>query len=208
VKKLHIIGAGGFGRELYAWASQHPDCGRAWQLAGFLDDNLEALKPFGAFAPVFPLAGHRPVSDQIYLVGLGMPALKEKLITPLIAAGAEFLTFVHPSALIGARVTLGRGVVICPGAILSVDIDVGEFAMVNLNSTIGHDARIGPWTSLSAQCDITGHVRVADRVFLGSRASIIPGKSVGSRSTVGAGALVVTDVPADVTVVGIPARIL
>ncbi|MCX6889709.1 MAG: transferase, partial [Verrucomicrobia bacterium] len=71
-----------------------------------------------------------------------------------------------------------------------------------------HDASLGPWTSLSAQCDITGHVRVADRVFMGSRASIIPSKSVGSRSIVGAGAVVVTDVPPDVTVVGIPARIL
>jgi sugar O-acyltransferase (sialic acid O-acetyltransferase NeuD family) len=208
MKKLLIVGAGGFGRELYAWASQHPDCGRAWQLAGFLDDNSEALKPFGSFAPVWPLAGHKPMADQLYLIGLGSPVTKEKLIAPLVSAGAEFLTFVHPSAIIGARVTLGRGVVICPGAILSVDIDVGEFAMVNLNSTIGHDARIGAWTTLSAQCDVTGHVRVADRVFLGSGARIIPGKSVGSRSTVGAGAVVVTDVPAAVTVVGNPARIL
>ena len=208
MKKLLIVGAGGFGRELYAWASQHPDCGRQWQLAGFLDDNPEALKAFGSFAPVFPLVGHRPATDQLYLVGLGMPTLKEKLVAPLVSAGAEFLTFIHPSAIIGARVTFGRGVVVCPGAILSVDIDVGEFAMVNLNCTIGHDARLGPWTSLSAQCDITGHVQVADRVFLGSRASIIPGKSVGSRAVVGAGAVVVTDVPAAVTVVGIPARIL
>ncbi len=208
MKKLLIVGAGGFGRELYAWASQHPDHGRAWRLAGFLDDNPEALKPFGSFAPVSPLAGHKPAADQVYLAGLGMPALKEKLVSPLVSAGAEFLTFVHPSVIFGDRVTLGRGVVVCPGAVLSADIDVGEFAMINLNCTIGHDARLGPWTSLSAQCDITGHVRVADRVFLGSRATIIPGKTVGSRSTVGAGAVVVTDVPAAVTVVGIPARIL
>ncbi len=208
MKKLLIVGAGGFGRELYAWASQHPDHGRAWRLAGFLDDNPEALKPFGSFAPVSPLAGHKPAADQVYLAGLGMPALKEKLVYPLVSAGAEFLTFVHPSVIFGDRVTLGRGVVVCPGAVLSADIDVGEFAMINLNCTIGHDARLGPWTSLSAQCDITGHVRVADRVFLGSRATIIPGKTVGSRSTVGAGAVVVTDVPAAVTVVGIPARIL
>ncbi len=43
MKKLLIVGAGGFGRELYVWASQHPDCGRAWTLAGFLDDNADAL---------------------------------------------------------------------------------------------------------------------------------------------------------------------
>ena len=208
MKKLLIVGAGGFGRELYAWAGQHPDCGRVWSLAGFLDDNQQALAKFGHFTPVQPITGHKPSDDTIYLAGLGMPALKEKLVAPLIAAGAEFLTFVHPQALIGERVKLGRGVVICPGAILSVDIEVGDFAMVNLNCTIGHDASLGPWTSLSAQCDITGYVRVADRVFMGSRASVIPEKSVGSRAIVGAGAVVVRDVPPDVTVVGVPARIL
>ena len=208
MKQLHIVGAGGFGRECHAWASQHPDCGKAWVIAGFLDDNAAALKAFGDFAPVCPLAGHRPSADNLYLAGLGMPTLKEQLVAPLVDAGAEFLTFVHPQAHLGARVKLGKGVVVCPGAILSVDIEIGDFAMVNLNCTIGHDATLGPWTSLSAQCDITGHVRVADRVFMGSRASIIPGKSVGSRAIVGAGAVVVRDVPPDVTVVGIPARIL
>jgi sugar O-acyltransferase (sialic acid O-acetyltransferase NeuD family) len=208
MKKLLIIAAGGFGRELYAWASQHPDCGRAWQLAGFLDDNSEALKPFGSFAPVWPLAGHKPAADQLYLIGLGSPMTKEKLIAPLISGGAEFLTFVHPSAIIGARVTLGRGVVICPGAILSVDIDVGEFAMVNLNCTIGHDAQIGRWTSLSAHCDITGGARVGQGCFFGSRATVIPGKNIGDRTVVAAGAVVMTHVPSDVLVAGNPARVI
>ncbi len=83
MKKLLIVGAGGFGRELYVWASQHPDCGRAWTLAGFLDDNPEALAPFGRFASVHSLAGHKPSADHVYLAGLGMPLLKEKLVAPL-----------------------------------------------------------------------------------------------------------------------------
>lgn len=208
MKKLFIVGAGGFGRELHAWAGQHPDCGRQWRLAGFLDDNPEALKPFGSFAPVASLTGHRPSADQLYVVGLGMPTLKEQLVAPLLAAGAEFLTFVHPSAVLGARVALGRGVVICPGAVLSVDIDVGEFAMVNLNCTIGHDARIGRWTSLSAHCDITGGASVGQACFFGSRASIIPGKAIGDRTVVAAGAVVMTHFPSDVLVAGNPARVI
>jgi acetyltransferase-like isoleucine patch superfamily enzyme len=55
---------------------------------------------------------------------------------------------------------------------------------------------------------VTGRVQVADRVFLGSRVSIIPGRQVGSRAVLGAGAVVITDVPPGVTMVGNPARIL
>lgn len=208
MKKLLIVGAGGFGRELYVWASQHPDCGRAWELAGFLDDNAQALQPFGSFAPVHPLTGHAVDPAKLYLCGLGLPPVKEKLLQPLLAAGADFLTFVHPRALVGDRVRLGRGVVLCPGAIVSADLTLGDFVMLNLYATVGHDASVGAWSTLSAHCDVTGRVQVADRVFMGSRATIIPGKSVGSRATLGAGAVVISDVPAGATVVGNPARIL
>ena len=208
MKKLLIVGAGGFGRELHAWARQHPDHGRAWTFGAFLDDNPAALKRFGDFAPVRPLTGHRPAADEVFLCGLGLPPQKEQLIAPLVAAGAEFLTFIHPRALVGERVRLGRGVVLCPGAIISADVELGEFAMVNLHATIGHDARLGDWSTVSAHGDLTGRVEVADRVFLGSRVSVIPGKKVGSRAVLGAGAVVIADVPPGVTVVGNPARIL
>lgn len=208
MKKLLIVGAGGFGREMHAWVRQHPDHGRAWTFAGFLDDNPAALAGFGDFAPILPLTGHRPTADEIFVCGLGLPPQKEKLVGPLRAAGAEFLTFVHPRACVGERVRLGTGVVLCPGAIVSADVELGDFVMVNLHSTVGHDADIGDWSTLSAHCDVTGRVRVADRVFLGSRVSIIPGRQIGARAVLGAGAVVITDVPAGVTMVGNPAKIL
>jgi sugar O-acyltransferase (sialic acid O-acetyltransferase NeuD family) len=208
MKKLWIVGAGGFGREMHVWARQHPDHGRVWKVEGFLDDNAQALRAFGDFAPIAPLTGHAVDPSALYLCGLGLPPVKEKLLRPLLDAGAEFLTFIHPRALVGDRVKLGRGVVLCPGAIASADITLGEFVMLNLHATVGHDASIGAWSTLSAHCDVTGRVQVADRVFMGSQASVIPGKSIGSRSVLGAGAVVINDVPADVTVVGNPARVL
>ena len=101
MKKLLIVGAGGFGREMHAWARQHPDHGRVWTFGAFLDDNPAALKRFGDFAPVRPLTGHRPAADEVFLCGLGLPPQKEQLIAPLVAAGAAFLTFIHPRALVG-----------------------------------------------------------------------------------------------------------
>jgi acetyltransferase-like isoleucine patch superfamily enzyme len=103
-------------------------------------------------------------------------------------------------------VTLGRGVVLCPGAIVTADAKIGEFVVLNLRSTVGHDAAVGAWTTVSAHCDITGFVQVGECVFMGSRSSIIPGRTVGEGATIGAGAVVFTHVAPGVTVFGNPAR--
>jgi sugar O-acyltransferase (sialic acid O-acetyltransferase NeuD family) len=208
VKKLFIIGAGGFGREVHAWARQHPGCGVQWELAGFLDDNPAALRDCGDFAAVVPLTGHRPAAGTLYLNGIALPELKQKLLPPLVAAGAEFLTFLHPTAKVGERVKLGRGVVLCPGAIVTADASLGDFVVLNLRATVGHDARVGAWTTANAHCDITGFVEVGEGVFMGSRASIIPGRKVGAGAQLAAGAVVFTHVPAGATMFGNPARVL
>ena len=208
MKKLYIVGAGGFGREVFAWIKQHPEFNKSWVLSGFLDDNLDALKNFGSFATVVPLKNHQVTESNVYICALGLPLVKTKLLAPLIAQNAEFISFIHPTAVICERVKLVRGVVVCPGVSISVDISIGEFSMIGPNTTIGHDGTIGAWCTLCAQCDITGRVTIKDGVFLGSRVSIIPGKTVGSKSILGAGSVVISDVPESVTVVGNPARIL
>lgn len=208
MKDLYIVGAGGFGREVHAWVMQHPDQGVEWKFVGFLDDNPKALEKFGNFAKIFSLTAHRVSQESLYLCGLAIPAIKEKLLTPLLSSGAKFINFIHPSAIIGERIKFGTGCVVCPGTIISADVTCGDFVVLNLRTTIGHDAIIGSWSTASAHCDITGNVTVGEKVFLGSRASVIPGRTIGEGSKIGAGAVVFSNVPPNVTVVGNPARIL
>jgi len=208
MKQLYIVGAGGFGRELHSWVLQHPDHGRDWRFAGFLDDNLDALKDYGSFAPVTGLHGHLPGLDRVYLCGLGLPATKARLTETLLKAGAEFISLVHPSVILGERVKLGRGVILCPGAIFTCDIQLGDFVTINLSTTIGHDVTVGDWTTVSSQCDLTGHVKIAEAVFIGSKVSVIPSRKIGAGSLVGAGSVVVRDVPHGATVFGNPAATL
>jgi sugar O-acyltransferase (sialic acid O-acetyltransferase NeuD family) len=206
MKKLYIVGAGSFGRELKAWVSHHPNFLKNIVFSGFLDDNMSALDSFSSFAPVHSLSDHDVTDDNIYLCGIAVPSLKEKLISPLIKSGAQFESFIHPSCIVGERVRLRLGSIICPNCVLSCDIKLGNFVTLNIATTIGHDVEVGDWTTLSAHVDLTGGVKVGRSVFLGSRASIIPQKTIGDYSTIAAGAVVFTSVPAKTTFAGNPAR--
>lgn len=205
--ELYIVGAGGFGRELYCWLRDDSGWGRDWKFSGFLDDNELALQAFSHEAEVVaPLTDFIPESNQLFACGIGNINIKRNACKPLLDRGAQFITVVHPTATVGSRVSLGKGVVVCPGVILTCDIHVGDMAMFNLASTSGHDVHVGAWTTLSPHCDLTGGVTVGQNVFIGVGARILPGISVGDDAFIGAGAVVMRDVSNGQKVFGNPAR--
>lgn len=208
MKRVTIVGAGGFGREVFNWAKDHPDCGKAWEISGFLDDDPQALEGFDYEAPILgTVAEHQPAADELFLCGIGTPEIKRMVCQQLLDCGAVFLTLVHPSVILGHNVQLGCGVVLCPGVVLTCDVRVGDFAMINCLSSAGHDVQIGKWATISAHCDMTGGTELGEKAFMGSGARILPGKKVGPRALVGAGSVVLGNVPADGKVFGNPARI-
>jgi len=204
---LYIVGAGGFGRELYTWLRSTSAWGRDWTFAGFLDDAPYALDGFDYDAEVVaPVSGFRCEAGQLFACGIGNLEMKRKACGPLIAAGAEFVTVVHDSAVVGANVQLGAGAVVCPGVLLTSDVEVGAMVLLNLGCTVGHDVKIGRWSTLSPQSNIGGGVQIGERVFLGAGAIIVPRLSVGDDCLVGAGAVVMRGVKSGQKVFGNPAR--
>lgn len=123
-------------------------------------------------------------------------------------AGLTPTRLTHPSATIGHDVVVGEGTIIWPGVRLTTNVRVGAHAHLNNNVTVGHDTSVGEFVSVNPQAAVSGNVRFEDGVLIGTHAAILQGLNVGRGAVVGAGAVVVRDVPADTTVVGVPARTL
>ncbi len=207
--RLLIFGAGGSGREIAAWASSASWEGKRFGLLGLIDDHRADVGH-----PVYTLAeaaARHP--DACVVVAVGDPRLRERLAGAVMAAGlAAAPPLVHPSVeLAPGLVQLGEGVVICPGSIVTVNVEIGPHVQVNVHSSVMHDARIGAYATLSPATRINGNVHVGERAFLGSGAVTVnghPGRPlvIGADAVVGAGAVVTKDVAPGTTVTGVPAR--
>jgi serine O-acetyltransferase len=119
-----------------------------------------------------------------------------RLLARILSQFARFLTGVdiHPGALLGRRLFIDHatGVVIGETAIVGSDVTI--YQGVTLGGTgKGHGKR---------------HPTVCDRVFIGNNANILGNITVGENSRVGAGSVVLNDVPPNSTVVGVPAHIV
>jgi sugar O-acyltransferase (sialic acid O-acetyltransferase NeuD family) len=207
MNRLIIVGAGGFGREVLAWALDIPSNKRDWDVFGFLDDDPSALERFSVPYPVLGSTfGYHPKPDDRFVCAIGTPNIKLRICDELENRGARFITLIHPSAIIGTRCEIGLGTVVCPGVILTSDVKIGKHVLLNLHVTVGHDATIEDGSILSPHVDITGFAKIGRGVILGAHAVVLPKAKVDNDAIVGAGSVVLKRVKSGTTVMGVPAK--
>jgi len=122
--------------------------------------------------------------------------------------GFELITAIHPSAVIAPDALVGPGSMVAAGAVVGPGAVIGRCAILNTAGTVDHDCTIVDGAHIGPGVHIAGHVRVGRGAWIGIGATIIYRKRIGAWSIVGAGAVVIEDVPDRVLVAGVPARIV
>jgi sugar O-acyltransferase (sialic acid O-acetyltransferase NeuD family) len=212
VKRIAIIGAGGYAREV-AWLLEDISAATAqeasrYDMVGFLVSDASRKGPYDS-----PVLGDFSWLESNHVdalvIGIGYPAVRLKLAKELKERFPHIAwpALVHPSVMWQRRTTqVGEGVVICAGSIATVNVRFDPFCIINVSCTIGHEAVIGSGCVLNPTVNISGGVELGPGVLVGVGAQILQYVKVGEGARIGAGAVVNKNVNADTTVVGIPAK--
>lgn len=210
-KDLLIYGIGGAGRELAFSLSIEKDPERAWHVTGYVSDledrwneKINDIPVLGGFEWLEKNGGNLAVSL------VTDPREKQALVNSLKRLGkVDFPLVIAPGSYISEYIEWGEGCIVAhPFNYITTNIKIGDFVWINCGNGIGHDVEIGDFTTVYSHIDISGGVTIGSHCVIGSGVTINPRVKIGNGVIVGAGSVVVKDVPDNVTVAGVPAKVI
>ncbi len=206
MKRLLIVGAGGFGREMFAAAQGASGYGAEFVVEGFLDENPNALSAYSGYPPILcSPQEYEPKPNDVFITAVGSLSARRKLVDIIEKRGGEFVSVVHKTAFIGPNVSIAVGSFIAPGVSLTCDISVGRHSCIFHNSSVGHDTIIGDFSHIYAQCAIGGAVEIGNDVSVFPGAVVTPRRKLGDGAVIGALSAVFANVAPHTRVLGNPA---
>jgi sugar O-acyltransferase (sialic acid O-acetyltransferase NeuD family) len=125
-----------------------------------------------------------------------------------LAPAFVFVNAIHPSAQIAASARIGEGTVVMAGAAVNSDCSIGAFCILNTKSSLDHDSTMNDFSSLAPNATTGGNVAIGAYAAISLGANIIHGRQIGKHTVIGAGALVLSDVPEYSVAYGAPARVV
>jgi len=204
--KILIVGAGGHGQVVADILQAQRLAGEEVDVIGFVDDDPELEGQHHLGRPVLgTLAAIPRIGPDAVILAVGDNTRRACLDQDMRRAGHRFVTARHPSALIAGGTSVGDGSMICARVVVGCCSRVGRGVILNTACTVDHHARLDDFVHVAPGVHLGGDVSIGSRSLLGIGAIVLPGVSIGCGVVVGAGAVVTRDVAAGATVVGVPA---
>jgi len=205
VQPLLVLGTHHFAPEVFDLVSDIP----GFRVDGFVEnvDRNRTEQPIEGL-PVHWIDDIQTfAATHLAVCGLGTTK-RSRIVAEAAARGLQFATVVHPSARVSRRSRLGDGAIVSAGAIVATRTSIGEHVILNRGALVGHDVVVGDFVTIGPGANIAGLCRIGDGAYIAAGAVVIDRITIGSGSIVGAGAVVTRDVPPQVQVVGVPARVV
>lgn len=205
MKRLAIYGASGHGKVVAEIAELN-----GWQEIVFFDQEAEKIQKNGDW----PVEGrfedlliHKSGFDAA-IVAIGNNQIRTDKSELLRASGVELATLIHPSAMVSRHSTVGKGSVIMANAVVNPFAVIGDHVIVNTGAIVEHDCGIENGVHICPGVSLAGEVIVAQGTWVGIGATVIQQCRIGEQSIIGAGSVVIEDIPSHATACGVPTKLI
>jgi len=203
VRRLAILGASGHGKvvaeiaELTGWddvcffddAFPSVKANRNWSVKGTTEDLVTNMEGFSAV-----------------IVAIGDNQIRLDKSKYLLSKGFKLATLIHPSSVVSKYAKIEVGTVVMAGAVINPFACIGLGSIINTACSIDHDCMIANGVHISPGAHIAGGVSIGEMSWLGIGCAVKQGVEIGTSVTVAAGAAVITDIPNNALVKGVPAK--
>lgn len=201
MKRLVIFGAGGHGKVVADIASNYYE-----EILFFVDKVEDSCKCLE-----YPVSDDKNLmkqyfDDSDFFVAIGNAKIRAEKIRKFLKQGVKIATLIHPSAIVGESVTIGKGTVIMAGTILNAECKIGDGCIINTAASVDHDCQISDYVHISVGAHVCGTVMVSENTWIGAGATVSNNVNICADCMIGAGAVVIKNIEEPGTYVGVPAR--
>lgn len=205
MKNCIIIGAGTYGEVYYEYLHEQ------YNVTGFYDDDesLHGTKVAGVEVKGSVKDALEHESDCSVFVPIGNNPIRVKILKQFEEKGFDIPSFIHPKTIIHKSVKLGKAVYILPGTNIMPRTFIGDYVMISMGVNIAHHNIIEDGCFFSQGTNIGASINIKELAYVGISATLVTGLcEIGKNTLIGAGAVVIKDVPDNAVMAGVPAKVL
>lgn len=204
--EIIIIGAGGHAKVVVDLIEKRQTLlNEKISIFGIIDDNY-IEKDFLGYSYLGKIDDLKKIENykkKKYIIAIGNNEIREKISKKL---GVNFISLVHPTAILGKSVKIGVGTVVMAGAIINSLTTIGNHSIINTGAIVEHDCIVEDYVHISPKAAVAGGVKIGRSSWIGIGSSIIQGIEIGKDVTIGAGSVVVKNLKDNIKAFGVPAK--
>lgn len=204
-----IIGAGTYGQVYYSYLKK-----AGINIVAFIDDNpnLQGKEILGIHVigntDLLSVLKDKYGIEAVYCP-IGNNKVRVKLLEKAKLNGLDTPCYIDETAIIANDTTIGEGVYVLAGANVMPFVKIDDYVMLSMSCNVAHHSELKKGTFISTGVNFGASILAEENTFVGIGATVMTGvERIGKNSIIGAGSVVIRDVPDDCVVAGVPARVI